>query len=84
MSVLRSNYVQTSYVQPMTICTHIKHIKSTTMLLIMVCLIMAVAQLLDRIGWLQNTLYFVVEFGRDDAIVNACWLVLKFGFGVVS
>ena len=52
--------------------------------MIMACLIMAVAQLLDRIGWLQKTLYFVMEFRRGDVTVNKYLLVLEFGFGVVS
>ena len=84
MSTLKSNYVHSSYVQSMTICMHIKHIKSTTMLMIMACLIMAVAQLFDKIGWLQKTLYFVMEFRRGDVTVNKYLLVLEFGFGVVS
>ena len=66
----------------MAICTHIKHTESTTVLLIMVRLAMVVAHLLGRVGWLQNTLYFVVGFGRGGVVVGACWLVLKFGFGV--
>jgi hypothetical protein len=31
------------------------------MLMIMACLIMAVAQLFDKIGWLQKTLYFTSD-----------------------
>jgi hypothetical protein len=54
------------------------------MLMIMACLIMAVAQLFDKIGWLQKTLYFVMEFRRGDVTVNKYLLVLEFGFGVVS